>query len=473
MAKERLQLRANVAGMKQQASEATSMAERRKPVFHDREQPVEQLPILREVGGVDHVPGVSMSLRTARLRAGYDVREVAEVLRIKPAHIEALEAGKFNELPGSTYVTGFLRTYAAHLGLDRDEIIARYREEIGQGARQKLSFPTPSYERRVPRGWLVVVAVLLVAVAFGGWHYYSTQNTTPSETVADLPDGGAMPVTGATGEADTVAASVTPAEQPAAPSEEPALPTGGSGVGGSLFHESPSSPAPAAPSSSKSSAVSPPSTGETPARSRNLFNDSSIESVATETMVTSSAAAATAAEPTEAATPPAEDEVPVASAATLPAVTPSAEPAAVAASPALVADPGDTLAPPTEADIAALEGEAAPIEAAPTEAEVIAVAPTPVEPPPIEARIVISAKADSWVQIQGPENEIVMTQILRPGERYVVPERSGLTMVTGNAGGLQLIVDGQPVGSLGPMGVVKRNIALDADRLRATYGTAR
>ncbi|MBT7291508.1 MAG: DUF4115 domain-containing protein [Rhodospirillaceae bacterium] len=82
-------------------------------------------------------------------------------------------------------------------------------------------------------------------------------------------------------------------------------------------------------------------------------------------------------------------------------------------------------------------------------------------------RIAITAKADSWVQIQGPNNELLLTRILRTGDTYQVPDRTGLIMVTGNAGALELRVDGAVVNALGPVGVVRRNVPLDPEALIA------
>ena len=87
-----------------------------------------------------------------------------------------------------------------------------------------------------------------------------------------------------------------------------------------------------------------------------------------------------------------------------------------------------------------------------------------------DVRVVITAVDDSWVQVQGPDNELLLTRILHPGDTYRVPDRPGLVMVTGNAGGLEIQVDDATAPALGPLGVVMRNIALDPDRLLA--GTA-
>ena len=90
-----------------------------------------------------------------------------------------------------------------------------------------------------------------------------------------------------------------------------------------------------------------------------------------------------------------------------------------------------------------------------------------------DARVVITATDDSWVQVQGPDNELLLTRILHAGDLYRVPDRPGLVMVTGNAGGLQVRVDDATAPALGPLGVVIRNIALDPDRLLAGTATGR
>ena len=63
--------------------------------------------------------------------------------------------------------------------------------------------------------------------------------------------------------------------------------------------------------------------------------------------------------------------------------------------------------------------------------------------------------------------EEVWTRVLRTGDRYLVPNEADLLLATGNAGGLQILVDGRPTPRLGPVGVVKREIPLDPDRLLA------
>ena len=60
----------------------------------------------------------------------------------------------------------------------------------------------------------------------------------------------------------------------------------------------------------------------------------------------------------------------------------------------------------------------------------------------------------------------MLTQLLRTGDSYQVPNRSGLVLLTGNAGALEILVDGESVPDLAPPGTILKNITLDPDKLR-------
>jgi cytoskeleton protein RodZ len=81
----------------------------------------------------------------------------------------------------------------------------------------------------------------------------------------------------------------------------------------------------------------------------------------------------------------------------------------------------------------------------------------------------IRALADSWVQVRDVDQGIVFSRVLKAGETYRVP-RTGLVLRTGNAGALEVLVDGKPAPSLGALGTLRRNVTLEPNALLA--GTA-
>lgn len=133
-------------------------------------------------------PAAGALLRAARERVGWTLAEIAAGLRIRSAYLEALEDGRVDELPGSAYALGFLRTYASALGLDADEIARRFKNEAALvNRRPELQFPVPVPERGVPAGALVLLSVLLAIAAYTGWYALSGDGRLPAETSLQVP----------------------------------------------------------------------------------------------------------------------------------------------------------------------------------------------------------------------------------------------------------------------------------------------
>src|SRR5258708_5853675 len=107
-------------------------------------------------------PCAGADLRAARERLGWALPDVAAMLRIRPAYLEALEVGRLNALPGNVYALGFLRSYATALGLDAVEVARRFKAEAGEIPRHsELIFPTPVPERGLPAGALILLGLIL------------------------------------------------------------------------------------------------------------------------------------------------------------------------------------------------------------------------------------------------------------------------------------------------------------------------
>ena len=184
----------------------------------------------------------------------------------------------------------------------------------------------------------------------------------------------------------------------------------------------------------------------------------------------------TAPPPELAATPDAS--APVADAAEAAAAPEVTAPVAVtvpAAEPSAPEADSNSLGAPLSAPLEAAASEGTTEPAAPeTEVAAIPAAPATEESTAVVAentgRIVIRATQDSWLQVRDAKDQAIITKVLREGESYEVPDEEGLVLLTGNAGGLLIEVDGVAVPSLGPVGAVKRGVALDPELLKS--GTA-
>ena len=513
-------------------------------------------------GGLPAVPqnppwSVARMLRTAREEADLRVQDVATAIRVRATQLRAIEDGRYHELPGAVYATGFVRAYADYLGLDVETVSRRFKEEIAGLERQtELVFPTPVPEGRVPGGAILMVALLLAVGAYGGWLYLESTDRRLADLAPALPErlavllgddmgqpqGDDVQPMSAAGDRQSEASVTTPADDGPAATEpaaaEPAT------TEPAATEPTATEPAATEPTIAQPVAADPVVTEPTigvelsgePAGAPERADladladlggqadpvavadlDETIDASdvaefgppmanAAERLSTDDTAsdqagrAATAilgeGDPSDVAVPvppiPAENlspATPLLTAETPDRIEPPtpvlpAEPSGVAAVPGFDEPPApvlpvDDASPTAQASGPVLEDSAAANEpAGPDETQVAAVPPPP--PPATvsadstrqyglvngESRILIRATEDSWVQVNHSDGSLIMTRVLRPGDTYQVPADEGLELVTGNAGGLEILVDGDLTPSLGATGAVVRDILLDADRLR-------
>jgi len=390
---------------------------------------------------------VAEQLRFSRERAERTLDEVAGFLKIRKVHLEALEDGRNDELPGHTYAVGFVRAYSEYLGLDREVIAARFKDETAElEAKARLVFPSPMPEGRTPGAAIILIAVVCAALVYGVWMYMSSQDRSLAEVVPALP--GALQ------------ALVAPESASVAVSN--------------LVVEAPISAPPVELLSSRTSAT---------ASSIKLSEPVKVET----SPVPVTALTITPLIPAE-----------VASAIVAPETAPASDALVITAivspeTPTVAEMPGrdSSVVISTEGQVEAFsEADATrPIEIpspnagrnnittdkVPTAAIVMPPMPPQEErtgprqfgKDNVASRITIVAEIDSWLEIRGSDGSLLLTRVLKTGDTYNVPNRVGLKLHTGNAGGLRFDIDGLRAPAIGPIGAVRRDIALDIDALKA------
>jgi len=82
-------------------------------------------------------------LRRARLRQGIELDEISKTTKVNPTYLSFIEEERFDGLPASVYVRGFVVGYAGCLGLDAKQVAASYLqrcdERRGAGKRRMFS----------------------------------------------------------------------------------------------------------------------------------------------------------------------------------------------------------------------------------------------------------------------------------------------------------------------------------------------
>jgi cytoskeleton protein RodZ len=130
--------------------------------------------------------GPGKILCDARKQLGLSPEEVAEILNLSTAQVDALENDNFANLPGSTYVRGYLRSYAQVLELSPEDILAAYASVNGTQHATRLSTLSPEPEvtlkDRPVKFAAFLVAGLLVVLAVVWWQGRSYRPTTSVDT---------------------------------------------------------------------------------------------------------------------------------------------------------------------------------------------------------------------------------------------------------------------------------------------------
>lgn len=429
-------------------------------------------------------------LKSQREEQGQGVAEVADMLRIHRAYLQAIEDNEIDKLPGPTYAVGFVRAYAEHLGLDGAKVVERFKDEGKvQEKRAQLVFPSPLPEGQIPSGPILLAAAVFLAVAYGGWVFVSSPNESIVVMVPSLPDRiaslvgndeaaepeakkqesesgteeKAVALATASTEKPEPAPTPLPEAQSAETNEAPVSKVTATEETASAITKKfvPAQPDIAAevakPTESISKAVA--STGETvsdqtavkPTEVTSGIVEKSIETAEAAPKQESAAMTETTVADTEKAVETVKvDDLNAAAAKSAEEVQTAAVTSTQTAS--VVNGESEGSGPPS-----------APLPSSDDEPRVFGEADE-------GSRIKITALVDSWVEVRADDGELLLTRVLRKGDSYHVPGQTGLTLVTGNAGGLEFSVDGKVVPEIGPIGAVRRNVKLDPKAL--TDGTA-
>ena len=87
---------------------------------------------------------VGRLLRDQREARGLSLDDVERNLRIRLAHLEAIEEGHFDKLPGAAYIPAFVRAYASYVGLDPEKVLTAYHLSGPVPIKRPITLPADS-----------------------------------------------------------------------------------------------------------------------------------------------------------------------------------------------------------------------------------------------------------------------------------------------------------------------------------------
>lgn len=441
----------------------------------------------------DNPGGVGALLMASRLRLGDDLRYVAENLHIRFIYLQAIEDSRYDDLPGAAYAIGFIRTYADYLGLDSDEVVRRYKAESAGGTGEtKLVFPVPIPESSIPGGAVIFVGVVVALLSYGLWYVSTAKDGFLAGLVSPVPERISeqkQPEEPEMKAEPVIVAAPAPAPAPAPDVivekevTEPVEQAAPQHVEQAVEQTAAETAPQATPEVAEVTAEVTAEVGEAQQTDaaevvEKVEQAEKIEKV--EEVVAAEPEVRASLPVSEPAPAPAEEPSDDGQVAAVPAASepvaeePTAAPATTPATPAVVvqalaeeqqpADEPEPAAATETASTGATSEASSDTASAPTSRQVYGAENE-------KSRILVRARKNSWIQVRDNNaNRLLMTRLLRAGDSYRVPDQEGLVLLTGNAGALEILVDGETVPDLGEAGKVRRNVTLDPDLLR--LGTA-
>jgi len=141
-------------------------------------------------------------LQAERLRRELSEKQVADKLHITMHYVRAIEANKFEKLPGAVFAKGYIKSYALLLELDAAEVTALFdginsKEQVKKEEANRREMAKRRSDRNKP--WVYASVACFVLGFAGLWAYNqyageevsspqpAATNTAPPSTIASRP----------------------------------------------------------------------------------------------------------------------------------------------------------------------------------------------------------------------------------------------------------------------------------------------
>jgi len=158
---------------------------------------------------------IGRQLRRARESRQISLTDAATELNIGHTMLDAMENGRFDELPGPPYTLGFLRSYAQFVGLSAEHITNRFKAANPSTPDTRSLAPLLSAHDRSPNIWTKYIAIPGICVALiGSSLLISRSDTTVDHTAVLQPSLSVPTVDAAIGDAAELLGTTDLAEHP-------------------------------------------------------------------------------------------------------------------------------------------------------------------------------------------------------------------------------------------------------------------
>jgi cytoskeleton protein RodZ len=126
------------------------------------------------------MPTLGEELRRVREEKGMNLREVSDATHIGSRFLQAIESDNYSILPGGIFNRGFVRSYARYVGMDEEQAMVLYNQQLESQGGEAPRSPASSLdgiEEGTSSPWgsialIVITLLLLSAGIFTAWKWF-------------------------------------------------------------------------------------------------------------------------------------------------------------------------------------------------------------------------------------------------------------------------------------------------------------
>jgi len=125
--------------------------------------------------GKEDLQTLGVELKQKRNERNLSLKEVENATSIRMTYLQAIEEGEFNKIISPVYAIGFIKQYAAFLGVDTDKVLREHSEALLRQDNQEFSYGIGTLETRgnpgsgvkwIPNFFWVAAFVFVLIVAW-------------------------------------------------------------------------------------------------------------------------------------------------------------------------------------------------------------------------------------------------------------------------------------------------------------------
>lgn len=139
-------------------------------------------------------PDIGAALKAAREFRGLSLQDVADQTRIRRTYLAALEDMRLEELPSRPFTIGYIKAYAALMGMDADEAVARFKD-TAPDPDEPLRAPVGVRRERDPRMGAIVAGGVFILAAIVLWNIAQRAITEDAPPPQTAPAAATSPAT--------------------------------------------------------------------------------------------------------------------------------------------------------------------------------------------------------------------------------------------------------------------------------------